>query len=338
MKAPVPVLKPYHAGLSVFNAPAAIDGINHLSVRIDWASIEPSLTPQAYDWTNTVDAFLGSLLPGQFGKIAVQAGIHAPTWLKNATGTVNVLNVPTGRSGTVPHWWEPVAQDAWDQMMTAMAARYDTHPQLLQVVAAEATSVFSEPFIMGGDTQSGLDLYAAGLENPAPPGYTQADAITTMLDNTLAAWKHTRVELALHGTWEVPYSGGVHSLPWTTLRDFINPFAITYGERLTFTDYGLGEADPMPPGGESLTGATTQYGWMKARAELARGGRGAGPCGYQQTLSGALNDPNVDQACKNAEYLKGNYFESAGFNALTQQHRIDHDSGPFGLKTIAAAR
>jgi hypothetical protein len=117
----------------------------------------------------------------------------------------------------------------------------------------------------------------AGLERVV----SSATSISTMLDNTLAAWKKTRVELALHSTWEVPKGTGtfINQQNWPVLRDFINPYEQEYGERIMFTDYGLGPTDTVPVTvGATMANATTEYEWMRLR-----GFSGNGPVGFQIT-------------------------------------------------------
>jgi hypothetical protein len=316
-------LKPRVGGLTVFNPPALTDGINHQSFRLQWSDVEP--TRGTYDWTTVNDA-LDSLPPGAYAKIGIQAGGHAPQWLRDLTGTVTVLNRKDQKYADCAHWWDTRMLNAWAHMQAACAAKFDADPRLLQVVACEATTVYMEPFIMGGDDASCIALYNAGLENQAT-GRTQMQAIATQLTAMLNAWKQTRIELPLHGTWEIPSASGSLNQPWPALRDFINFFA-RHGERICFSDYGLGPTDTaQDTTGLTLLTANSQYAWMQLRAATQ------GPTGYQITFGQLPHTPaNFLATIKNAEDLGGSYLETASFGALTAAQRTASDAA---LKQIA---
>jgi hypothetical protein len=318
--------KPRVGGLVVVNLGALDDGINHQLIRLLWSDLEPT-TQGTYDFSSLTTA-LAALPTGALAKIGVQSGQYAPNWLKAATGTVDVWSTKDQIMSTVPLWWTSTAQTAWANLQTAMAAQFDTNPKVLQVIACEAMTAYMEPFILGGDDPSGVRLYNAGLENPAT-GYTSAQAIATMLDNTMAAWQRTRVELALHINWQVPGPAGIVNLPWATLRDFINPYATKYGERIMFTDYGLGPLDAVPSiTGATLANATSEYQWMSVRGHGTQG-----PVGFQITFgTSARTEANCETIVNSALAMKGCYLETSSYDEITAAERTQND---LDLKVVA---
>lgn len=316
-------LKPRVGGLVVTSGPAATNGINHILFRLQWSDLEP-VAQGVYDWTTATTA-LNSLPPGAYAKFGVQAGGHSPTWLKSLTGTVSVLNTKDSVTAVCPRWWDSRMQTAWANLQLAMAAQFDADPRLKQVIACEAMTVYMEPFILGGDATSDQNLFTAGLN-----ASVQATAISTMLTNTLNAWTTTRVELPLHTVWEVPQSTGVLNQPWSTLRDFINPFATQYGERLIFTDYGLGPTDTAPSTANmTLATASSEYAWMSLR-----GNGNQGPVGFQITFGTAsANSTNTLATIQNALNMGGCYLEHSSYNALLSASQMTTADGQF--KTIA---
>jgi hypothetical protein len=145
-----------------------------------------------------------------------------------------------------------------------------------------------------------------------------------MLDNTMAAWQRTRVELALHIHWEIPgHRRHRSNLPWATLRDFINPYATKYGERIMFTDYGLGPPTRCPDiTGATLANATSEYQWMSVRGHGTQG-----PVGFQITFgtSARTDQANCETIVNSALAMKGCYLETSAYDEITAAERTQND-------------
>lgn len=330
---PTVTLKPRVGGLVVVNTAALTTPINHQLFRLEWKLLEP--VQGQYDWSSAWAA-INNLPAGAFAKFGVQAGDHSPQWLKDLTGTVQVHATKNNIDNYVPHWWDPRMQAAWKSLQIKMAEQFDNEPRLKQIIACSNMTAYMEPFTLGNDDPSADRLYAAGLTQQV-----DIDSMTIMMDDTLAAWPHTRVELALHLNWQVPRSpasgGGMASLPWSTLRDWLNPYVIAEGEHLITTDYGLGSGDFIPSAtGLTLQNASTQYEWMRVRAELAAGAPGAGPCAYQLTWTVGVthNAANLQLAIDNCVTLGGDYFETSSFSLLSSGGISTDDSTLKGIAGI----
>jgi hypothetical protein len=335
---PTVTLKERVGGLVVVNTSGLTSTINHQLFRLEWKFLEP-LQGQ-YDFTTAKNALL-NLPAGAYAKFGVQAGEHSPQWLKDLTGTVQVYASKNGVSNQVPHYWDPRMQAAWKNLQLKMAEQFDNDPKLKQIIACSNMTAYMEPFTLGNDDASGDLLYAAGLTSQ-----TAVSSMTIMMNDTLAAWPHTRVELPLHVNWQVPNApapggnGGMGTLPWSTLRDWLNPYVIAEGEHLITTDYGLGQLDTAPSTtGLTLQTADTEYKWMKVRANLASGAPGAGPCAYQLTWDNSSvpalphDNANMKLIIQNCEALGGDYLETSNYNSyLTVGERGTYDRQ---LKDIA---
>lgn len=80
------------------------------------------------------------------------------------TGGVAIWNLSARRGGTIHRFWEPVVLDQYDQLMREVARRYDDAPEVCEVVASGAMTLFSEPFYRGQrETGTNARLFAAGL-------------------------------------------------------------------------------------------------------------------------------------------------------------------------------
>jgi hypothetical protein len=294
-------LKPRVAGLVVAE-PSSLPRyrtLDHYLIRCGWDQIETS--PNRYDW-RPLDSWLDRF-PAAFAKFGVSAGGDAPGWLKAATGTVQVTNVRSGENATCCRWWTTRAIDRWAEFQAALASRYDGDQRVLQVTSAEAATVFMEPFIIGGDNSSGRALYEAGCNES-----TQGAAIVRSTQDMVAAWKTTRVELALHSQWQIPSATGLES-SWPKERDLLRLLSAAYGEKLMLTDYGLGAAEAVTnTGTQTLANSTDAYSWMTLR-------RREGPIGFQLTIGSPHTASTLASAIQGAITMGACYVEHSAYGA-----------------------
>jgi hypothetical protein len=144
---------------------------------------------------------------GMAVKLRVEAGIHAPAWLKAETGPEITVGDPSSNiQGTVGRYWTPTYGQAYDHLQAMLAARYDSAPQLRQVEITRCSTVFAETFIRNVRNQTETQqLLAAGL--------TQTIDEQCIRDEIQAhqVWKLTRSGLAVN-PYQAVQPGG-HTRP-----------------------------------------------------------------------------------------------------------------------------
>jgi len=293
-------------------ATVASYGVNHgvmkadtLPVGIPWSALHTAY--DTYDFSR-VDNLL-SAYPTANLALRIQSGDSAPDWLKTLTGTVEVWLTSRSANSYVPHWWEETGMAAWQRMITKAGERYDNHPRV-HMVSADAPMVeYSEPFILGNDDASAIRLYNANCNLT-----THKAAIKRCVDDTIAAFPNTLVELAIHDDMQYPTATGMgHS--WPEGRQLALDLCTTYGPHLIISEYGLGVGDTGAAritGTGNLSTKTNQYDWMHYRTTPAAGDA-AGPVFYQLTPQGSTN---YAQMAQNAIDLGGSMCETAGWGSL----------------------
>lgn len=268
-------------------------GVDHYVMKasdgVSWAAIEPSRG--VYDW-RPVDNILAARGKRK-GALRIQAGDTAPGWLKTLTGTVEMYNASRGITVNVCHYWEDVAMGAWQNMITAAGARYDQDPRVTMVSAALPTSVFSESFILGNDGPSAIRLYNAGLDLPR-----LKNVIERCVNDTVAAFPNTLVELAVHLDLQYPTATGVKASK-VEARDLALKLATAHGRHLCISDYGLGSTEGgRRPAGTTITTELEIYAWMYLRSlEANKNQPWAGPVSFQLTVG---KEPQVQATYVNA--------------------------------------
>jgi hypothetical protein len=81
-------------------------------------------------------------------KLRVTAGIDAPEWAKNIGGPpVTIISDRPPLTGTVGRFWLPAYQAAYTDLQSKLAARYDSVPEIREVVISMCQTVFDEPMI-----------------------------------------------------------------------------------------------------------------------------------------------------------------------------------------------
>lgn len=254
---PVPALKQKPAGLYYTNGPKINGaGIDHAVIDVPWSAVEN--TQGIFNWKG-IDSIIASYPNWKF-RLRLQSGMWAPDWVLGQ-GNVTVMGPKSGTIARVPLWWTNAYLMNWDDLMAKTAARYDNEPRILDIVNAGPMTINAEPFIRSGsDINSNKVLCAAGysLAND------KASHVAT-LASILRYFTKTRASLALHTAWQIPQPDGKVSLSWATLRDFINPLRIQYGDRLLFQDNGLSPTDSGTAGDPKTS--TTLWDWFASVAK-----------------------------------------------------------------------
>lgn len=312
------------AGLVSVQSRTAIGAMNAYVFKVPWSTVEP--TPGSYSWA-AIDNELAAYDPWRM-TLRIQAGGDAPTWLKTASGgAMECYNAARGITVYTARWWTEVAMSAWQAMIAAAGARYDTDARVSLVSADLPMVVYSEPYILGGHHPTAQALYAAGCTLT-----THTDCIRRCVADTCAAFPHTRVELAIHDSLQYPTTSGV-AYSWPLGRSLALELCQQYKTQLTISDYGLGVPDTLaahtPTG--TLATETDVYAWMKLRSQAASSA-GGGPVGYQLTPNGLTDKAHYMAMAQNAFDLGGWYCETSGWGSLTS----DFGTYDTQLKTQAA--
>lgn len=283
-------------------------------LKVGWDDIERG-AQGVYTWS-TIDSALAAY-PGKTMTLRIQAGGSAPGWLKTATGGIFIQNNQLGLSTTIAHFWEDVALTAWDAMIRAAGARYDSNPRVVLVSSDEAMTLYSEPLILGGHDPSAIAMFNAGLNKDT---HRQA-----MLDSTLStceAFPSTLVEFAGHSDWQQATATGVRS-SWPDARALLNELCTTWGNQLVITDYGLDSTDfaasfPAQP----TATASSYYRWMRGRK--AEGGR----IGFQLTLGAGQTHTGLERrdGAQNAADFGGDYVEHSSWGTISNDGTVTNGS------------
>lgn len=277
-------------------------------LKAPWSSIEPS--QGNYNWS-IIDNHLATYNPWKM-TLRIQAGGDTPSWLKTASGGgMDLYNVARDTWVNTGRWWTPVAMNAWQAMIEAAGARYDSDLRVVLVSADLPMVVYSEPFILGSHNPSGVALYNAGCNLT-----TQTACIKRCVADTCAAFPTTRVELAIHKQLQYPTASGV-AFSWPLGRAIALDLAQQFGHQLVLSDYGLGVGNTYaahtPTG--TLTTESDIYAWMYLRSQAAPEA-GGGPVGYQLTPKGQTTKPDYMAMAQNAYDLGGWYCETSGWGSL----------------------
>ena len=122
--------------------------------------------------------------------VRIEAGIHSPAWAMNLGGPcVKVTDPNFGTTGCTPRFWTAQFGTAFYQFESELAAKYDSVPEIGEVIIARDMTVYNEPLLR--QIQSPASV--AGL---LAAGYTTAlDEQNQMADIAALGtyWKHTHV-------------------------------------------------------------------------------------------------------------------------------------------------
>ncbi|MBV9665540.1 MAG: hypothetical protein JOZ37_16345 [Actinobacteria bacterium] len=177
-------------------------------VKVNWSDLQPTengpiTSNNPIDQAVAAARSVAASHPGFGIKLRVYAGIYAPTWAKTLGGApVTVTNPQTGKSATIGRFWTDAYGDAYDDLQHKLAEKYDTVPEVREVVVSRCTTFFAEPFIRNkGSAETVSNLFDAG--------YTTA-ADHTCHEKQLEShqvWQHTRSDLELNPYQDIEQTG-----------------------------------------------------------------------------------------------------------------------------------
>ena len=312
-------LKPPLQGL-VVTQPAALATVPYAefgSMKLPWNTVETRAG--VYDFSE-IDRALAAH-PGVQFRLRFMAGIHAPQWVKDDSGGCVLIepNSVNGNTGCAPRFWTEAFHADYVGLMRAVAARYESDAQVVEVTNSECTTVYSEPFILGADSASIDRLWRAG--------YTKAGHETCLRRSTsamMSLFRTTRVSIAGHSRWQfiVPGPGGpgdgAYAASWEDERAMLNDLSAAYGSRLVLDDHGLGPDDAVcPTPGQSRTTASSWYCYMS--------GLHASPAAYGWQFT--LNGGSMAAAADAGVGMGACFLEFAAFQTLdvTKRREVHED-------------
>jgi hypothetical protein len=122
--------------------------------------------------------------------VRIQAGIHSPAWAMTLGGPCVAVRDPNfGTQGCTPRFWTAQFGTAFYQFESELAAKYDSVPEIGEVIIARDMTIYNEPLLRQ-------------IQDPSTVAGLLAAGYSTALDehnqlNDIAAlgtyWKHTPV-------------------------------------------------------------------------------------------------------------------------------------------------
>lgn len=190
--------------------PAAYAGtaVRGFVVKVNWSDLQPTeggplAANNAIDQAIAVAHSIAATHPGFGIKLRVYGGVYAPTWAKTLGGApVQVTNPQSAKSATIGRFWTDAYGDAYADLQSKLAEKYDSLPEVREVVVSRCTTFFAEPFIRNkGSAETVSNLFDAGYT-------TAADHVCH--EKQLEAhrvWQHTRSDLELNPYQDIEQRG-----------------------------------------------------------------------------------------------------------------------------------
>lgn len=236
LKAPV-------TGLMARSANAAPSPyLSGVDVNANWADLEP--TPGTFTF-GAIDAGLAKAAAnGYAATLRIFAGDEAPEWAKQIGGAPMPFYDHTRRVvTTIGRFWTPAYQAAWQQLMTAVASRYDNNQTLREVhvggTGVESTEVcllMAADKIPGQIRTNGSYWLAAGYTEAA-----RQAALTADIAFMARTWHTTRIDLTVHPMEQLA-ANGTDSTSLTATEDLITATATADGQQVIFGHTGLAQS------------------------------------------------------------------------------------------------
>jgi hypothetical protein len=198
---------------------AMLPAVRAWVVKVNWADLQPTAggpiaSNNAIDQALAIVRNTASPWHGLALKLRVFAGVGSPAWAKTLGGApVKYASTPdqSAQTGTVPRFWTPQHVAAYAALQTALAAKYDSAPEIRELTLSCTTTFFDEPMV----------------RNPIPANVTAllAAGYTTALDKTAftasvkahTVWKSTTTDIDFSPFPLIDATGyhGVDDMAWT---------------------------------------------------------------------------------------------------------------------------
>jgi hypothetical protein len=324
---PAAALKPPCHGLMVRDLQPGQrlpDFIDSAVVQVDWAELEPKDQDFSGPGWAKIEAArhqCGSL------RLRIFAGTRAPVFVKRlggpgisdpehgtdatASGGIAIWNQWDKRGGTIPRCWESAFLDQYEELMREVARRYESAPEIAEVVASGCMTLYAEPFHRAHtDAGTNRRLRDAGLTFERDRA-----AQRRVIEIHARIFQRTRTSLAI-STWDVidPVTAAHTSrfAPTAILTDWARGLM---GERLVLQNNGAGiEADPLR--GDRTS---NHFAYLKAVA---------GPKGFQtRTLSRLGGVDGLYRVLDTILAMGGGFAElPTGFGVADTARLADYDA------------
>jgi hypothetical protein len=186
--------------VSLRSLPWSATYISGFAIRSTWSMIQTSAGTY-YDWSFFDSAVSTAQANNKKISLSVAAGGFCPSWLLNE----GVLTLPLSLSlsfasgtqqSTMVMPWDPVFQQQWGALVSAMGARYDSNPTVSYVYIGGAGD-YIESFVVQNTTDYANFNAAGGL-----PMWTQG--VENLIDMYAAAFPHTPIIFAIGNPINIP--------------------------------------------------------------------------------------------------------------------------------------
>lgn len=250
-------LKPACTGLMTRSGtpPTGFPWLDHAVAQVNWSTLEPM--PGVFTGTGWAEIDAIRALPTHPGiRIRVLAGDSSPGWVRHlggapvsqpatdagpaidcsSTGGIATYNAFDGVSACVPYFWTTAYLDAYEGLMMEIARRYDSDPQVLEIVDSACMTTYAEVFYRAhADRETNLRLATAGLTHAA-----DLACQTRALRIHATHFVHTRTSLAINGWDEVNTTAAPYfQNSWPDTFAFVTTARHDLGARLELQNNGF---------------------------------------------------------------------------------------------------
>jgi hypothetical protein len=167
--------------------------ISGFVIKVRWEDLQPTedgpiVSPNAIDAALEKVRDPSSSVYGMKLKLRVFAGVDSPSWAKSLGGApVKYVNTKAGSSvgaGLAPRFWTTAFGQAYNQLQSKLAAKYDDVAELREVTVSRCSTLYDE-------------MFARQLAANANEANMRAAGYTTDLDK-----KCIKEAIAAHSVWK----------------------------------------------------------------------------------------------------------------------------------------
>jgi hypothetical protein len=291
-------------------------------VQVLWADLQPTaggeVVMTAPTWSgNSVLSGLTlqqrvttALATGELLRLRVMCGYRAPGWVKGIGGTPMSWEDSTAPGVTVGRWWHPDYIAAYAALQVKLAALFDSHVAIGDVVISGAGTIFTEPMIrQASETTVRTSLLSTAGETYPYSKTVDVAAIKASID-AHDVWRHTVSSLACNPYQYVVSLASAPSSDVTTAKELATYCRATLGRRGAIGNHSMRDNQQAAGQGGDLDAYNTLlfadlYPHMAALGApfyiqtdaVSRLGRiaSATPTALT-TVNGQLGGPALDQA------------------------------------------
>lgn len=223
-------------------ASGLVDGV---VINVTWAQLQPS---RGDFLTTPIDDALARVR--EYNQqhpqtpLAVKLRVwqsSAPDWAKSLDGEPVRLVTKKGDVKIVGRFWTASYRQAWAQLQTRLAGKYDPEPLIREVTNTSCSSLTDEPFIIDGEPESVQSMLRAGFTDEA---YRQC---LLQSPGEYQAWRATSIDFAF-GTYRRIGSG--HAVPDPeVIAQVMTAFRKAFGQRAILSNHALATPASLAPRG-----------------------------------------------------------------------------------------